>query len=402
MSVDWLDLIIIVLTLLFAVRGYRNGLLVTVASMVGLVGGALLGARLAPLLAGKFASGATAGIVGVVVVVVVAVVLQELARSVAVRVRQRLGRGVLARAVGRLDAVGGALASAAAFLLVVWMLALAVSELPSTPLTNEVRDSAILHQVDAVVPSALTTQFSGLLRLAESRAFPPIFGAFGVETVLPTPPPAPGAVPISVINADAPSIVKILANDPECSQVSEGSGFVISPDHVLTNAHVVAGARSVRIVQNGAGVAINAPATVVLFDPHVDVAILYVPGLGLPSLRFASGSAAPGASAAVVGYPENGPFTVDPARIREEETVTGPDIYQNAQVTRQIYAIRALVRPGNSGGPLLDPSGGVDGVTFAKEVNSNDTGFSLSAAQVEPDANAGASATGAVSTQGCI
>jgi S1-C subfamily serine protease len=401
-SGDWLDLGIVVLAVAFAVRGYRNGLLVTVASMAGLVGGALLGAALAPLVAHHLRSAETAGIVGVVLVVVLAVVLQELVRSVAVRLRSHLGRGVVARAVRSVDALGGALASVAALLLVVWALALVVSELPVNALTRQVQDSVILRHVDAAVPPALRSQFSGLLRAAESRTFPPIFSAFGIETVLPTPPPTPGAVPVSVIDADAPSIVKIVAREPECSQESEGSGFVIAPDHVLTNAHVVAGAQSVRIIQNGVGTAIELPATVVLYDPRVDVAVLDVPGLGLPSLSFAAHAAPAGASAAIVGYPENGPFTVDPARIAEQERVTGPDIYQDAQVTRQIYAIRGLVRPGNSGGPLLDPSGAVDGVTFAKEVGSDDTGFALTAAQVEPDAYAGAGATSAVSTQGCL
>ncbi|MHB1710274.1 MAG: MarP family serine protease [Acidimicrobiales bacterium] len=401
MSGDWLDLVILGLALLFAVRGYHNGLFVTAASMAGLVGGALLGSRLAPLLARKFTAGLDAGIVGVAVVVVVALVLQEAAVRLAVRLRHHLGRGAFARTVGHLDSVAGAAGAAGALLFVVWVLALAVSELPATPLTAEVQGSVILRRVDSLIPATVTTQFSGLLRLAESRAFPPIFNHFGLETVLPTPPPVPGAVPVAVISADAPSIVKILASDPGCSQVSEGSGFVVSPDHILTNAHVVAGAQSVRIVQNGTGRGIGALATVVLYDPHVDVAILYVPGLGLPPLHFAPGQAPAGAEAAVVGYPENGPFTVDPARIRSEQTATGPDIYQDAQVTRQIYALRAVVRPGNSGGPLLSPSGAVDGVTFAKAVSSNDTGFALSASQVEPDVRAGATSTTPVSTQGC-
>lgn len=401
MGGDWLDLVIAILVLVFAVRGFRNGLLVTAASVAGLVGGALLGSHLAPLIARKLSSRPDAGIVGMVVVVLTAVILQEVAVHVAARFRSSLGTGAVARMVGGIDAVAGAAAGAAALLFVVWVLALAVAELPPTPLTSEVRASSILHHVDALVPPAVTTQFSGLLRAAENRAFPPIFNHFGVQVVPPAPAPVAGAVPGAVISADAPSIVKIVASEPECSQVTEGSGFVIAADHILTNAHVVAGARSVRIVQNGAGRAIDALATVVLYDPHVDIAVLYVPGLGLPPLPFAPAAPA-GANAAVVGYPENGPFTVDPARIRSEETVTGPDIYQNAEVTRQIYALRALVRPGNSGGPLLNPSGAVDGVTFAKAVNSNDTGFALTASQVEPDAHAGAAATAAVSTQGCI
>jgi len=399
---DWLDLVIVVLALMFAVRGYHNGLFVTAASMAGLVGGAILGSDLSPLLAHRFTSGVTAGIVGLVVVVLVAIVLQEVAVHLARRIRQHLGHGLVARFVGRLDAVAGAAGAAAALVFVAWVLALGVSELPSTALTAEVQDSLILHHVDELIPSTVATQFSGVLQLAESRAFPPIFNYLGLQAVLPTPAPVAGSVPAAVVEADAPSIVKVFAEDPECSEDSEGSGFVVSPDHVLTNAHVVAGAQSVRIVQNGLGQEIGAAATVVLYNPHVDVAILYVPGLDLFPLHFAPAPAAAAASAAVVGYPENGPFTVDPARIRSEETVTGPDIYQDAQVTRQIYALRALVRPGNSGGPLLDPSGTVDGVTFAKAVDSDDVGFALAATEVEPDAAAGANSTAAVSTEGCI
>jgi S1-C subfamily serine protease len=142
------------------------------------------------------------------------------------------------------------------------------------------------------------------------------------------------------------------------------------------------------------------PATVVLFDWNNDVAILYVPGLHAPPLRFA-GTAARGSSSVVVGYPENGPFRADPARVGSQWAASGPNIYRTGTVTREIYAVRATVQPGNSGGPLLAKNGKVYGVIFAASTNARDTGFALTASVVRPDVRRGGNATAHVSTQGC-
>src|SRR6185437_14389360 len=141
-------------------------------------------------------------------------------------------------------------------------------------------------------------------------------------------------------------------------------------------------------------------ATVVLYDPQRDVAVLSVPGLNAHPLRFA-GAAPFGASAIVAGYPLNHSFTVGPARLDAAESAIGPNIYQNAQVRRQIYPIRALVRPGNSGGPLLAPDGSVYGVVFAAAVALKNTGYALTASEVASDAAQGERATAPVSTQAC-
>jgi S1-C subfamily serine protease len=173
---------------------------------------------------------------------------------------------------------------------------------------------------------------------------------------------------------------------------------VYAPDHILTNAHVVAGVTQQQYVYTSSG---QLPATVVLFDPKVDVAILYVPHLNLPTLDFAS-QAKVGANAIVAGYPLNGPFTAVAARVGGTEEATSPDIYQTAQVTRQIYAVRAVVEQGNSGGPLLNPNNGhIYGVVFAAATSVSDTGYALTAAEVAADAQAGANRTVGVSTQGC-
>jgi S1-C subfamily serine protease len=143
------------------------------------------------------------------------------------------------------------------------------------------------------------------------------------------------------------------------------------------------------------------PATVVLYDPQVDIAVLYVQGLDLPALRFAA-QASPADNAVVSGYPLDSPdLQAAPARIGGIQNVQGLNIYQDSTVTRQIYEIRAVVKSGNSGGPLLSPSGTVDGVVFAAAIGVPDTGFALTAAEVSADANAGANDTAPVSTMGC-
>ena len=141
-------------------------------------------------------------------------------------------------------------------------------------------------------------------------------------------------------------------------------------------------------------------ARVVLYDPNRDLAVLYVPGLAAPALQF-NFDASYGQNAIVAGYPFNRPFTVDPARIATAESAVGPNIYQTAQVKRQIYPIRAEVRPGNSGGPLLSPGGRVYGVVFAAAVSLRQTGYALTASEVATDVIHGQQATGQVSTEQC-
>jgi S1-C subfamily serine protease len=201
------------------------------------------------------------------------------------------------------------------------------------------------------------------------------------------PPPDKSVLRWPALAKDRVSIVKVTgeANRPSCSRSLQGSGFVISPQHVLTNAHVVVGMTRLHV---GDGTGNVLPARVVLFDWYADVAILYVPHLNAPPLRF-TGSAPHGSDAVVAGYPKNGAFQAVPARID----------YDNGSVTETFYAVRAAVKPGNSGGPLLAKSGKVYGVILF--AGSAGRGFALKASAVEPDVRRGARATTPVSTHGC-
>ena len=183
-----------------------------------------------------------------------------------------------------------------------------------------------------------------------------------------------------------------------CGRNVEGSGFVFAPAHVMTQRPRRRRGRPARRWRSPGGRRL--PAEVVAYDPQRDVAVLYVPGLTTPPLQFA-GPAEDGASAVVAGYPQDGPFRAVAARVRDTQNARGPDIYQSSTVTREIYSLRAVVRPGNSGGPMLAPDGSVYGVVFAAAVDDPDTGYALTAKEVAPVADAGRTATRRVSTQGC-
>ena len=194
-----------------------------------------------------------------------------------------------------------------------------------------------------------------------------------------------------------PSVLKITGVAESCARRIEGSGFVYATDRIMTNAHVVAGVGKPQVEVGGK----RRAADVVLYDPGRDVAVLRVPALGLRPLTFADRRADTDDDAIVVGYPEDGPFFVGPARVRDRMQIRGPDIYNERTVTREVYSIRGDVRSGNSGGPLVSPSGSVYGVIFAAAVDQPDTGFVLTATEVGSDARAGAAATEPVPTGDC-
>jgi S1-C subfamily serine protease len=225
-----------------------------------------------------------------------------------------------------------------------------------------------------------------------------VFGALGAEPQLTVAPPDPAVLNSAGLAKSRSSIVKVMGVAPSCSRRIEGSGFVISPHHVLTNAHVVAGVTANQAVFTKQGD--KKGARVVLFDPERDVAVLYVPDLNARPLTF-TGPASLSADAIVAGYPLNHPFSAVPARVGDDQLAQAPDIYQSHEVTRQIYSIRGDVEPGNSGGPLLATNGQVYGVVFAAAVGVKNTGYALTAHEVRSDVNVGSARTTPVSTRGC-
>ena len=230
-------------------------------------------------------------------------------------------------------------------------------------------------------------------------SLPQIYSGSGKLHLVNVPAPDPAVLTSPGERAADSRVVKVVGNAPRCDAAIEGSGFVYAPQHVITNAHVVAGVTQGQTVTTADGV--TRRARVVFYDPRADIAVLDVPGLNLAPLRFST-QAKPGGDAVVAGYPLDHAFTAVPARIGQVLGVTGLDIYQSDQVDRQVYQVRGAVEPGDSGGPLLSSEGTVDGVVFSAAGGVSDTAFVLTASEVQADANAGANATVPVSTQGCM
>ena len=390
---DLLDVVLIVASLLFAVSGYRQGFVVGVLSFVGFLGGGVLGARLAPTVAeyGPLADFPRA-FVGLGVVFVLAAVGQVLATMVGAAVRARLTW----RPAFTLDAFGGAAVSVVSLLLVSWLIGTAVASSSYPTLASQVRRSQVLATVDQLVPDGGKRFFASFRNLIDEQGFPEVFGTLAPTDAPEVDPPDPALAGSEVVQRTAASVLKITGVAEDCRRRIEGTGFVYAPERVITNAHVVAGVTAPTVEVGDDALT----ARVVVFDPGRDLAVLAVPGLDRAPLAF-TGPARAGDSALVLGYPQGGPFRPGAARIRGVQEARGPDIYQRDTVVREVYALRGLVRPGNSGGPLVDPDGGVLGVIFAAAADDPQTGYALTARETAPVAEAGRRADAAVDSGPC-
>jgi S1-C subfamily serine protease len=393
---DLLDLILIALIAAFAVAGYRQGFIIGVLSLAGFVVGVTIGAVIAPGVSRALAKSLSwQAFLAIVVVFGMAVIGMMVASGMGVAVRSRL----TGRPATFMDSLGGAAVNVTAVLVVAWLIGSFVVNAPFPAISGQVNNSAVLRTVDRVMPrdTAYLPVFPQLRRLLANGLYTQVFSAIGAESGANVPAPDQAVLTSASLSRVEPSIVKLLGIARSCSLQIEGSGFVISPQHVLTNAHVVAGVTNGPVVYaNGA----SYTGRVVLYDPQRDVAVIDVPGLTAPALTFAQ-PAADGTNAIVAGYPLNHPLTVRAARVGRSESAYGSNIYQTSVVNRQIYPIRAQIEPGNSGGPLLSVAGQVYGVVFAASTSMSNTGYALTAAEVASDVATGRSETVPVSTEGC-
>ncbi|WP_375497698.1 MarP family serine protease [uncultured Jatrophihabitans sp.] len=395
-----LDVIIIVVAIAYGIGGFRSGAVVGVFSLLGFFGGAAIGAQVAQPLGSRVADGRAQVPVAIVCVLVLATVGQLAGVYLAGHVKQlvpRRGRPV--------DAGVGSVLGVLSVLLVAWMVAVPLATSPYPTLAAEAGHSRIVRAVNGAVPEEVRGLYSSLRGFLDQSGFPPVLGDLPSTSVVAVPSPPANLTPAVAarVRTAQRSTVKIFGEAPECDRGIEGSGFVYAPHRVLTNAHVVAGTRTVRIVV-GSGTGDSqrtVPAEVVYLDPGRDVAVLYAPDLDAPALRFTAAPGRTGDPATVLGYPENGPFTVRSARIRSQTTVRGSNIYGNGNITRSIYSIRSVVRSGNSGGPLLADDGTVLGMVFATALDSPDTGFVLTDAEIAAAASVGRTARAAVDTGSC-
>ena len=390
-----LDLIIVGVAIAYGIGGFRSGAVVGVFSLIGFFGGAAIGAQVAQPLGSRLADGRAQVPVAIVCVLVLATVGQLLGVYLAGHVKQLVpewGKPV--------DAGVGSVLGVLSVLLVAWMVAVPLATSPYPTLAAEAGHSRIVRAVNGAVPGDVRGLYSSLRGFLNQSGFPPVLGDLPSTSVVAVAAPPASLSPTvqARVRTAERSTFKILGEAPQCDRGIEGSGFVYAPHRLLTNAHVVAGTRTVRIDVGGGD---TVPAKVVYFDSARDVAVLSAPRLNAPALRFTASPGRTGDPATVLGYPEDGPFTVRSARIRSQTTVRGTDIYGKGSITRGIYSIRAVVRSGNSGGPLLADDGTVLGIVFATALDSADTGFVLTDAEISAGATAGRTASTAVDTGAC-
>jgi len=386
--VNWLDLLIIVFFFAALGNGYRRGFSLSFFSYGGLIAGTAMGAFLAPFAERLF--GGNPGMspfVALGVLFIAASVGSSLGYALGEPVRLRVQRLRDARAF---DATAGAAFSAITVLATSWFLGLAFVRV--APVAGLIEGSAVLRTLDAVFPRP-----PGFLiaveQILSDVPYPEVFDVLN--------PNLPGPVSVDPAVANDPGVVAagrvtVKVQSLGCGGEVFGSAFPVGTDYLVSNAHVVAGTTDHRVLTPDGRVI---RAVVVLFDPERDISILHVPGLRLGGLTDAS--AARGDAGATIGYPGGGNESIDAAAVRARVYATGRDIYGQARVTREIYVLTANIRPGNSGGPLVDAQGRALGVVFANSTADPSEGYALTDDEVRPDIQTGVGRTAAVSTQGC-
>lgn len=372
--VDW---VLIGALLVFAVAGWFRGFVAGLLSFVGFLGGGLAAAFILPGLIDRFVETEWLKVAAVAGGVLIVALIGQFAASI---LGQRLRDRITWRPVRLVDNIAGAALNVFAFAAVVWIIASALAYLPVSLVSEQVTQSRVLVALDSVVPPQARNAFTSLRTLVGQTDVPRVFSGLAQITGPDVDSPDPASVTAAVDRARE-SIVEVSGDTPECSSAVTGTGFVIRPGLVITNAHVVAGVDE-PVVRVRLG---DRPlrASVVHFDPQVDIALLSVPQLEARALDLSQAPAASGQAAAVAGFPDSGPYRVEPARIRTTVRAVGDDIYGQSGVEREVYAFRGVVLPGNSGGPLLDEDGRVLGMVFGAADEADDTGYALTATELD-------------------
>ena len=391
---SFVDLVLIALALLFALSGFRQGLLVSATSIVGFLGGAVLGAQLSGAVADRIDGNSVTRVFAALVVVLAGALLGQI---LAGAVGRAIRRKVTWEPAKMVDSVAGAVVSAAAVLLVAWMVASPLATSPFPQVSSQVRQSALVQAVDRAVPDSVRAVYENLREAIDRRGLPDVLDPLTPTQVRDVAPPDGSLEDSPVVASVEGSVVKVSGIAPSCSRQIDGSGFVYAPERVMTNAHVLAGVVDPVVEAEGS----RYDATPVFIDPEVDIAVLAVPGLPEVPLRFATTPADTGDDSIIMGYPGGGDLYIGAARVRDRGDISGPDFRNTQTVVRDVYALYGNVRAGNSGGPLFDTDGSVLGVVFASAIDDPTTGYALTGPQVADAARTGQRATAEVGTGPC-
>ncbi|MFN2568123.1 MAG: MarP family serine protease [Candidatus Dormibacteria bacterium] len=387
---DALDIFLLAVIVALGVSGYRRGLSWVAISITALIIGLLSAGAVAPPLARHISQRRDvqpAAATGIFLTIVL--VIQGAATALGYRLRVKTIRSRFAD----LDSGLGSTVAVLGALIGTWYLGLVFSHSPWSDLDSQIGDSFIIRRLDGVAPEppGFLAQLEHVLR---DSTFPIPFASLGPSGLPPVSIPAT----IDTVGTRAAARVTSKVTSTGCGGIEAGSSWPMDRDHLVTNAHVVAGADRTQVETPDGAVH---TATVVFFNPNSDVAVLHVPGLNITPLAMDGGEPSRGTNGAVIGYPGGGGERVVPAAVRGAEQARGYNIYGTDLVTRGVAVLATHVIPGNSGGPLVSPAGHVMGLVFAASTLDPSEGYALTVPQISSDLDAARGRTRAVSTQEC-
>jgi S1-C subfamily serine protease len=386
-----LDVLVVIVLLVYLSEGWRNGFLRSLAAIVGLVAGAVAAFFSIPLVGAIVPDPFWRTFLVVSVAVAFILLGAMLGAAVGRAIQGRVERAPLRP----LERVGGAFANLVAGALITALIAGSVASLGIPVLSQSVSNSWVLQAIQTVTPEPVTAALARLRSAVLAQGLPVISGGFGGITKSPGVPQM--ATNTAALSAAAASVVRINGTAYACGQNQSGSGFVISKDRIVTNAHVVAGVQQ-PVIEAPNGQTLD--GRVVYFDPDNDLAVISVSGLGAPTLAL-SDALGVGNKAVIDGYPYGGPFTTGGAQILAKSEESVENIYSSKRTIRELYTVAADIEPGNSGGPLLSEDGRIAGIVFAKSSDDPNLGYAMTDTLLDPLVQHAAMMT-AVSSGSCV
>ncbi len=391
-----LDVLLVLVLVVYLGEGWRSGILRSLGAILGIAAGGVAAFFAVPLIAAAIPSPEwRLGVsIALAVLLLVGGHLLGVTAVSALRRRRRDDRR-RERDLSTLERLLGAVASLVAAALVMTLVAGSIAQLGVPVLSQAVKRSVVIGTIDRLTPAPIADGLARVRSAILEQGIPTIEGALGGIAAEPTPPQVDTQTDRLAVAAR--SVARINGTAFACGQNQSGSGFVVAPERVVTNAHVVAGVTN-PVVELPDGQALD--GTVVWFDPDVDIAIIAVPGLEATPLALTDASI--GLTGVVDGYPHGGPFTQAPAQVLAISTERVADIYGESSSSREVATLAADVQPGNSGGPLVTLDGRVAGIVFARNADHANLGYATTLAQLEPLLSTAESLTKPVASGHCV
>ena len=395
MDPAWIvDGFIVVAVLAAMTSGWRQGGLASLLSAVGILAGFIIGLGVAPLVLQITDQVGIRFLLALGMLILLIGLGQLLGSALGHAIRDRMKT----KSGQRVDSSFGAILMSVFSLVLIWLIATPMATGLSNSVGKGVRESAILREVNKVMPDELTQLPRSISGMLNDSGLPPVMMPWEDGSSVDVEAPNIEVADQAMVQDIRPSVVHVIADADGCRRRMMGSGFVTADNYVVTNAHVVAGTQTA-YVDTVVGIK---EARVVYYNPEVDIAVLRAENLGLEPLAWADGPAYTGDDAVVMGFPHSGPFIANAARIRERVNIAGPDIYSNSRVERESYILRGTVVQGNSGGPLISPNGTVLGLIFGASVDDTDTGYAITAEEVRAHIGDVTRFENSVDTQECV